>query len=431
MSSRIVFWPALLALLILGCGGRSDDADWPVAADLQRDIESTDLRVDLAARSASAQIAFGASATPGASLNVGDLQISAVSVAGRPIAYQRMGSRLDLAVGPAAVTVDIAYAWQEHPGQGGVATAGSTLTWPQACGNLFPCHSLPVDGSRFTLALSGVPAGQVAVYAASIPAAAPAYQLAWSIGPYRRTPLGRTAAGTEVVRWNFVEEEEAAAHGTAHLVAAFDWLERNVGAYRFGREVGSVSARWTGGSDAGGMETHPLWQVGAASLADPRMHLHEAVHGWFGNGVRLACWEDLVLSEGAATYYEARLLEEVAGAAEGQAAWTLLEAEAAGLRARGGGGIARPAGCNQSAPAAFFSRALYVKGALWLRALERRLTRPAFDRSLRALYARFGGRAAGVADLVALVAEQTGYDAAACTRAWLQSAALPDDESCP
>lgn len=417
----------LLALLLAACGGGSKD-DWPVAADLQRDIEATDLRIDIASRTASAQIQFGASATPGASLEVGDLRIDTVSVDGRPIDFRRSGKLLDLAVGSAATTVRIDYAWQVHPDAGGVAL-GSTLTWPQACGNMFPCHSSPSDGSRFTLTLSGVPAGQVAVYAASIPEAAPAYQLAWSIGTYQRTALGRTAAGTDIVRWNHAEEEDAAAQGSAYLVAGFDWLERSLGPYRFGREAGPVSAHWAGDGWAG-METHPLWHVNTSALADERVQLHEAAHGWFGNGVRLACWEDMVLSEGAATYYEARLLEEVAGAARGQAVWRLLDAELAGLRERGGGGVARPAGCNQTPPQTVFSRAIYVKGAHYLRALERRLTRPAFDASMRTLYSRFGGRAAGISDLVAVILEQTGHDATACTRDWLQSTTIPTDSTC-
>lgn len=433
--SRSAALLGILSLLIGGCGGPGSPPvdppdEWPVAADLQRDIVATDLRIDIGARTGAAQVALASSATPGASLEVGDLQISEVSIAGRPIAYARIGSRLDLAVGPAEVTVTIRYAWSVHEGAGAFAALGNTLTWPQACGQLFPCHSLPTDGSRFSLVLSGVPAGQVAVYPASIPAAAPAYQLAWAIGPYVRTSLGRTAAGTEVVRWNHAEEEAAAALGTAHLVAGFDWLERKLGPYRFGGEVGSVSAHWAGGG-FGGMEHHPLWHVAAASLADRRVHLHEAVHGWFGDGVRLACWEDLVLSEGTATYYETRLLEEVVGPEAGAAAWAALEAERAALAAQGGGGVARPSGCNVTAPASFFSRVLYVKGALYLRALEGRLTRPVFDAVMRKLYARFGGKAAGTADVVALIAEETGYDAAACTRAWLESSSIPMAPSCP
>ncbi len=86
------------------------------------------------------------------------------------------------------------------------------------------------------------------------------------------------------------------------------------------------------------MEHHLLWHIGAASLGDRRTHIHEAVHGWFGAGVRLACWEDLVLSEGTATYYEARILEAVAGAEAGQAA---------------------------RAPCVFFAGPVYVRGVHW------------------------------------------------------------------
>ena len=41
--------------------------------------------------------------------------------------------------------------------------------------------------------------------------------------------------------------------------------------------------------------------------------VHEAAHGWFGDGVRIACWEDFVLSEGTTTYIAARALEQVDG----------------------------------------------------------------------------------------------------------------------
>jgi aminopeptidase N len=34
--------------------------------------------------------------------------------------------------------------------------------------------------------------------------------------------------------------------------------------------------------------------------------VHEAAHGWFGDGVRLRCWEDFVLSEGTASHLDAR-----------------------------------------------------------------------------------------------------------------------------
>ena len=39
-----------------------------------------------------------------------------------------------------------------------VAGKGYSLLWPYHCGNLFPCHSQPRDGTTLSLAVTGVPA---------------------------------------------------------------------------------------------------------------------------------------------------------------------------------------------------------------------------------------------------------------------------------
>lgn len=428
-------WSASLLVLAAACGG--DDAasvdaapDGPaVTANLARDIVATDLAVDVTARTGVAKVRFAAG-EPGATLEVGDLTIDAVTVDGAAIATVRTGDKLDLAVGPGEVEVELRYGYQLHDRTDGVASAGYTLTWPYYCGNVFPCHSLPADGARFTLALSGVPGGQVAVYPTDLVEDAAAYQLAWTIADYVKTTLGTTTAGTTVVRWNTPSEDAAAAAGTAHLLAGFDWLERNLGPYRFGSEVGSVSAHWGAGA-YGGMEHHPLWHIGVDALADESTHLHEAAHGWFGDGIRLACWEDLVLSEGAATYYEARLQEEVIDVATGDAAWRGLESELTRMRNQGGAGTAWPASCGSVDVLSIFSRVPYVKGAIFLRALERKVGRAMFDASMRAMYTRFGGDAAGVTDLIEVVRTTTGYDATACVEAWLHQRAIPTDLTCP
>ena len=49
-------------------------------------------------------------------------------------------------------------------------------------------------------------------------------------------------------------------------------------------------------------------------MNDEVTHAHEAAHGWFGDGIRLACWEDFVLSEGTVSYLSAHVLGQVAGA---------------------------------------------------------------------------------------------------------------------
>lgn len=69
------------------------------------------------------------------------------------------------------------------------------------------------------------------------------------------------------------------------------------------------------------MEHHPLWHVATGSMAERTTHVHEAVHGWYGDGIRISCWEDFVLSEGVTTYLSARAIEAVWGATAGEAVW--------------------------------------------------------------------------------------------------------------
>ncbi|MEZ4401640.1 MAG: M1 family aminopeptidase [Kofleriaceae bacterium] len=434
---RLVF--ALLTASVAACGGDDvapavdaavDAAIIPPTAALDRDVLTTSLAVDLASRTGTATIGFAAAAGPGASLEVGDLTITAVQVDGVDVPYAVTNRQLDLGVGPAPVTVTIGYGWRYHNQGDGADSDGFTLTWPYYCGNLFPCHSLPADGSTFQLAITGVAQGQTAVYPPTIPADAAAYQLAWAVGPYQRQSLGTTTAGTEVVAWIYPGEEQAAATGTAHLRDAFDWMETHLGPYRFGPVVGSVSAHWGGGA-YGGMEHHPLWHVASDALSDESVHVHEAAHGWFGDGIRLKCWEDFVLSEGAATYYEARVIEEVVSQAAGNVAWGQLDQELINMRSAGGGGVAWPASCGSVDVLTLFSRTPYVKGALFLRAVERKVGRGPFDTAMRAFYNTYGGDAAGVTDLVATFTTVTGYDASGCATSWLGSASIPTELACP
>ena len=69
----------------------------------------------------------------------------------------------------------VEYSFTVHDNADGLLAGGSTVIWPYFCGNLFPCHSQPADGTTFTLALDGVPSGATAVYPPAIAAEAPPY----------------------------------------------------------------------------------------------------------------------------------------------------------------------------------------------------------------------------------------------------------------
>ena len=424
--------------------GKADSFGEPTPwTNWQRDILSTALAFDLEKKTATARIALAAATRAGASLDVHGIKVSAVSDGdGNPIAYKLAQGRLDVDL-PAdgEHTVVVSFTFFEHAGQQGLGAGGETLTWPYFCGNLFPCKSDPSDGLTFELELSGLPEGKQAVFPAQIPADGPSYMLAWVTGEYQSKVLGKTSAGTEVsVYWRPGEESRALA-GTDGLVEVVGWLETNIGPYTFGSSVGSVSVRWGGGA-YGGMEHHPLWHISDASIDDFYVHAHEAAHGWFGDGVRLRCWEDFVLSEGTVCYLAARAMAAAKGAQVEHEIWERFRRrlESAVSWPSYGDGIAWPdTQCNavDLIEDKLFTSIPYMKGAFFYRAVEQAIGVEAVTRALATFYKQNAGKAASMRDMVdALKAEASASaagdpDAAAAkveelARAWLRSSDVPE-----
>jgi aminopeptidase N len=431
-----------LVLLLAACHGTAATPDAPVVptaptANADREVIDTTLAFDVTALTATATVTLGPSSAPGGSLEVGDLMIDTVKVAGadlpfaiHPTTVGNMGGELDLGL-PASdqpTPIDIAYHYKTHESFEGASMYGFTLLWPYYCGNVFPCHSDPADGTTFSLNVTGVPTGKLAVFPATIPSEAPAYQIAWSIDAYTELPLGTTTAGTNVSVWYRTGELTKAMTGTAHLVAAFDWLEQTLGAYRFGDHVGSVSVAWPRGA-FGGMEHHPRWHIASAALGDEVTNVHESSHGWFGDGIRIACWEDFVLSEGTVSYLAARALDVVAPTV-GAAAWNTYAGELATLP---GTDPVWPQSCGtvDVLKGNLFTNAPYMRGAFFYRAVAQKVGATQLDQALAAFYQAHGGGAAHMSDMLATIKTVTGYDPTACAQAWLQDTTIPAVGACP
>lgn len=426
---------ALAGLLVAACGdGATSGPDaTPLAPTMNwdRDLLSMDWSVDVTARRATATITLAPSDGAGASFEIGDLTIIGVSAPSEdPIAFAVTDARLDLAV-PAATsetTVSIEYDYLPHDAFDGAMSSGLTLLWPYYCGNLFPCKSGPSDGLRFTMSLTGVPGGEVAVYPETIAADSPSYMPAWAIGEYTYLDLGATASGTAVGAWYLPGGEADATAGTANLRAVFEWLETTYGPYLYGDTVASVSAPWGAGA-FGGMEHHPLWHVAEGAMSSEDVHAHEAAHGWFGNGIRIACWEDFVLSEGFAAYLAARALEAVGGTTASDPIWASYGRRLARVTA----GVAWPESCGavDILEDNLFTDAPYMKGAHFLRALENRVGRATLDAAVSVFYMAHRGQAARMQDLLDTIEAETGYDPTACAAAWLRGTTVPTEPACP
>jgi aminopeptidase N len=414
-------------LVATACGDDSTstpDAGAMPVANLAREIIDTQLAFDVSTMSGTATITFGPSATPGATLEVGDLMLDSVSVANA-----RTEKLLDLAL-PASdsqLAVDIVFHYATHTGFDGAAAGGYTLIWPYYCGNLFPCHSAPDDGTTFSLAVNGVVAPKTAVYPAML-AEAPSYQIAWSIDTYTELPLGTTTAGTQIVVWHRANRATQATGGTQNLVAAFNWLEQTIGAYRFGPKAGGVDVAWGPGA-FGGMEHHPYWHVGSAALSDQETQVHEAAHGWYGDGIRIKCWEDFVLSEGTVTYLAARALDVVAPTV-GAAVWQSYTTELGDIT---GTDPVWPDSCGaiDIIEDNLFTRAPYIRGAFFYKAVADRVTPALLDTVLAQFYAAHAGEAATMAEMLDTIETVTGFDPTACAQMWLRNTTVPTPGACP
>jgi aminopeptidase N len=396
----------------------------------EREIVDTKLTVDVTALTASATITFADSAMPGATLEIGDLMIDRVTSGGVDLAFMVAAPLVHLAL-PASsspTAVEVTYHYKSHEMFDGSSMRGFTFVWPYFCGNLFPCHSDPTDGTSFTLDVQGVPAGKTAIYPPSIPTEAPSYQIAWSIDAYVETALGTTTAGTAISVWHRTTETTFAMNGTQNLVAAFDWLERTIGPYRFGTKAGTVSVAWPQGA-YGGMEHHPRWHVDDNSLASQETNVHEAAHGWFGDGIRIKCWEDFVLSEGTVTYLAARALDVVAPTIGAQT-WTNYANELGGIA---GNAPVWPQSCGtvDILEDNLYTNAPYIRGAFFYKGVADKVGAGKLDEALAAFYQAHAGGSAGMAEMLETIKTVTGYDPTACADTWLRQAVRPTPGPCP
>lgn len=414
-------------------GGQGGSGGGPVnpapSEDWTRDLISTGLELDLTALTGKATIVIaGSDTSTGASLEVGDLVISKITNDIGDVNYTVTDSQLDLGIpsgGDQTIVVEYAFAAHDQF-DGWDPASGVTFLWTTFCQNLFPCKSDPSDGLTFTVALTGVPAGQTAVYPASIPADAPSYQVAIAVGEFTKVDLGATEAGTNVVAWHLPGEAAAMATGTANLVDVFQFYETTYGAYSFGPEVGSVSANWGPGA-YGGMEHHPYWHVASDAIDVEEIHAHEAAHGWYGDGVRIACWEDFVLSEGTANYLAARAMAE-----QGVDLWAGYDCILADVCADGGGTVALPdSTCNDLVliEAPLWSYVPYNKGAQFYREVEDILGVAAIDEVLAQFYVDHKNEPARMDQMIsALKAKGTPAQASAIevvATDWLRTEACP------
>lgn len=402
---------------------------FPPTKDTNRDILSTNLAIDVTAQVAEATVILAGSSSKGASFEVPGLAVSFVlsPQSEFPLKYEVTNGQLDIGLPPTndPLEVHIQYSYKTQENFDGYLKEKLTFLWPRFCGNLFPCKSEPSEGMSFTMELYGVPMDDEAIYPTTIPKDAPSYMPAFAMGDYKYVNLGKTTAGTEVGAYHLPGEEAATMEGTKDLAAFFDWFEKTYGEYTFGSKVASVSVNWGPGA-FGGMEHHPLWHVAKEAMNDPVTHAHEAAHGWFGNGVRIACWEDFVLSEGTVTYLAARAIEAVGGMAAGQAVWDGYQTELDMVLPTEDTKLMLDT-CNEIDLIVhpLWSNVTYMKGAFFYKAVEAQVGRDKLDAVIKKFYGTHRNKAARMQDMIDMIEADTGADISAHVNGWLKGLGKP------
>jgi len=212
----------------------------------------------------------------------------------------------------------------------------------------------------------------------------PAYLIALAIGDLAFQPLG-----DRVGVWAEPSRLAAAAYELADLPRMLETGERMAGPYRWDRYDVLIMPR---AFAYGGMENPRISFVSPSIIAGDRSLVstvvHELAHSWSGNLVTNATWNDFWLNEGFTSYLERRLVETLYGerraemedaiAYEGLVQ-TIADLEAAGL----GQDTDLKLDLAGRDPNEGTSDIAYDKGARFLRFLESRFGRPAFDAFLR------------------------------------------------
>jgi leukotriene-A4 hydrolase len=240
-----------------------------------------------------------------------------------------------------------------------------------------------------------------------------------------RTGVFAEAALVDAARDEFAEVETM-------LAAA----ESVAGAYRWGRADLLVLPP---SFPFGGMENPRLTFVSPTLLAGDRslttIVAHELAHAWPGNLVTPATWSDFWLNEGLTVYLELRVNEALYGADRA----TMLEAHgmrelAAEIERLGADSPDTRLHVDLAGrdPAVGTTAVPYIKGAAFLRAVERVAGRARFDAWLRAYFERHAFASVTTALFVRELRDGLlDDDAAIDLDAWVHGTGLPADAPRP
>ena len=227
---------------------------------------------------------------------------------------------------------------------------------------------------------------------------------------------------------------EAAAREFEDTEAMMRSAEALYGPYRWGRyDILVLPPAFP----YGGMENPRLTFVSPTVIAGDKslvsLVAHELAHSWSGNLATNATWRDFWLNEGFTVYFEERIQEAVYGPARAAMDSSLeieeLKQQMAEMDERDQVLHADLAGRD---PEEGVTGVPYVKGAMFLRTLEKAVGRDAFDPFLRAYFEEFAFRGVTTGQFAEfleseLLSKHREAARGISVRAWIEDPGLPGD----
>ncbi|OGQ26600.1 MAG: hypothetical protein A2138_17045 [Deltaproteobacteria bacterium RBG_16_71_12] len=364
------------------------------------------------------------------------LVIDEVRAAGKSVPFTMGDGRLTVTA-PGARRLDIRYRVRPTDDTSGYGLvrdrhAGRmwTLTWPYNTGALFPSTSRPHDGAtaRVTVKVTRgehvVSAGkQQADGAFHLDRQVPAYAISFYTGRFVDGGTSQRSNGVDVRLHGLGSKvPEATRRELRTTVAkAVEFFSSWLGEYPFGDRLNVVEIE----SEYGGMEHAGAVAVGVGQARADTVEagVHEAAHHWFGDGVRIAHWGELWMSEGFTNYATFRFFRHHQGEGKFHA---LLDAAKETLREQLGKHHTQPLrGPSTSDPQAGLTWVPYMHGVWMLRMLEVKLGTAKLDGLLRAWFQHKRHQAVDTDDFIRFAEASTGERLRPFFAAWDHLQAMP------